>query len=95
MLSACLGATSGAEKSAPSADVGIASLAERSVSAPALRRVPRHSVRANGLLPSPHRIGGRSEWEMEMAKFYCLIAALVVFAPMALATLNQAAQIVA
>jgi hypothetical protein len=32
---------------------------------------------------------------MEMAKFYCLIAALVVFAPMALATLNQAAQIVA
>jgi hypothetical protein len=32
---------------------------------------------------------------MEMAKFYCLIAALVVFAPMAFATLNQAAQIVA
>ena len=30
-----------------------------------------------------------------MAKFYCLIAALVVFAPMAFATLNQAAQIVA
>ena len=34
-------------------------------------------------------------WEMEMAKFYCLVAALVVFAPMALATLNQAAQIYA
>ncbi len=33
--------------------------------------------------------------EMEMAKFYCLVAALVVFAPMAFATLNQAAQIVA
>jgi hypothetical protein len=35
------------------------------------------------------------DWEMEMAKFYCLVAALVVFAPMAFATLNQAAQIVA
>ncbi|HJS79624.1 MAG TPA: hypothetical protein VJ748_03295 [Vitreimonas sp.] len=34
-------------------------------------------------------------WETEMAKFYCLVAALVVFAPMAFATLNQAAQIVA
>lgn len=33
--------------------------------------------------------------ETEMAKFYCFVAALVVFAPMALATLNQAAQIVA
>jgi hypothetical protein len=33
--------------------------------------------------------------EMEMAKFYCLIAALVVFAPMAFATMNPAAQIVA
>jgi hypothetical protein len=33
--------------------------------------------------------------EMEMAKLYCLVAALVVFAPMALATLNQAAQIYA
>lgn len=34
-------------------------------------------------------------WEMEMAKFYCLVAALVVFAPMAIAMLHQAAQIVA
>lgn len=30
-----------------------------------------------------------------MTKFYSLIAALAVFAPVALATLNQAAQIVA
>jgi hypothetical protein len=58
-------------------------------------RVLRHSVKPNGQLPSPHRIDGRSEREMEMAKFYCLVAALVVFAPMAFATLNQAAQIVA
>lgn len=27
-----------------------------------------------------------------MTKFYCLVAALVVFAPVAFATLNQAAQ---
>jgi hypothetical protein len=30
-----------------------------------------------------------------MTKLYCLIAACAVFAPVALATLNQAAQIVA
>ena len=30
-----------------------------------------------------------------MPKFYCLVAALAVFAPLAFATLNQAAQIVA
>lgn len=30
-----------------------------------------------------------------MSKFYCLIAALAVFAPIAYSTLNQAAQIVA
>lgn len=30
-----------------------------------------------------------------MTKFYALVAALAVFAPAALATLNQAAQIVA
>jgi hypothetical protein len=70
-------------------------VAEWSVSARDLRRAPRHSSKANGQLPSPHRIDGRSEREMEMAKFYCLVAALVVFAPMAFATLNQAAQIVA
>lgn len=35
------------------------------------------------------------EMEKEMAKFYCLVAALAVFAPFAFATLNQAAQIVA
>ncbi len=33
--------------------------------------------------------------EQEMTKFYCLVAALAVFAPLAFATLNQAAQIVA
>jgi hypothetical protein len=33
--------------------------------------------------------------EPEMTKFYCLVAALAVFAPVAFATLNQAAQIVA
>jgi hypothetical protein len=32
---------------------------------------------------------------MEMAKFYCLVAALAVFAPMAFAVMNQASQIVA
>jgi hypothetical protein len=32
--------------------------------------------------------------EQEMAKFYCLVAALAVFAPLAFATINQAAQIV-
>lgn len=30
-----------------------------------------------------------------MTKFYCLIAALAVFAPVAMSTLNQAAMIVA
>jgi len=30
-----------------------------------------------------------------MTKFYALVAALAVFAPVAMATLNQAAQIVA
>ena len=30
-----------------------------------------------------------------MTRLYCLLAALVVFAPMAFATLSQAAQIVA
>lgn len=30
-----------------------------------------------------------------MTKLYCLLAALVVFAPVAFATVNQAAQIVA
>lgn len=30
-----------------------------------------------------------------MTKFYCLFAALAVFAPVAFATLNQAAQMVA
>jgi hypothetical protein len=33
--------------------------------------------------------------EQEMTRFYALVAALVVFAPVAFATLNQAAQIVA
>ena len=44
-----------------------------------------------------HRIDGdpRDQTEPQMTKFYALIAALAVFAPMALATLNQAAQIVA
>lgn len=30
-----------------------------------------------------------------MTKFYCLIAAALMFAPMAMATMNQAAMIVA
>jgi hypothetical protein len=30
-----------------------------------------------------------------MTKFYCLVAALAVFVPVAFATMNQAAQIVA
>lgn len=29
-----------------------------------------------------------------MSKFYCLVAALAVFAPLAFATMNQAAQMV-
>jgi hypothetical protein len=33
--------------------------------------------------------------EQEMAKLYCLVAALAVFAPFAFATMNQAAQMVA
>jgi hypothetical protein len=33
--------------------------------------------------------------ELQMTKLYCLVAALAVFAPIAFATLNQAAQIVA
>jgi hypothetical protein len=33
--------------------------------------------------------------EQEMTKFYALVAALAVFAPIAFATLNQAAQIYA
>jgi hypothetical protein len=33
--------------------------------------------------------------EHDMTKFYCLIAAAAVFAPIALMTLNQAAMIVA
>jgi hypothetical protein len=37
----------------------------------------------------------REMTELEMTKFYCLVAALVVFAPAAFATMNQAAQIVA
>jgi hypothetical protein len=37
----------------------------------------------------------RADGAKEMAKLYCLVAALAVFAPMAFATLNQAAQIVA
>jgi hypothetical protein len=31
--------------------------------------------------------------ELEMTKFYALVAALAVFAPFAMAVLNQAAQI--
>jgi hypothetical protein len=38
-----------------------------------------------------NRFGGAKQ----MTKFYALIAACAVFAPMAFATLNQAAQIVA
>ncbi len=37
----------------------------------------------------------RDEGATHMTKFYALIAACAVFAPMAFATLNQAAQIVA
>lgn len=50
----------------------------------------------NGPLASPHRVAviRTEEMELEMAKFYCLVAALAVFAPVAFATLNQAAQIV-
>ena len=33
--------------------------------------------------------------ELEMTKVYCLLAALVVFAPVAFATLSKAAEIVA
>lgn len=33
--------------------------------------------------------------EHEMTKFYCLIAAVAAFLPVAMATLNQAAMIVA
>jgi hypothetical protein len=33
--------------------------------------------------------------EHEMTKFYCLIAAAAVFLPVAMATMNQAAMIVA
>jgi hypothetical protein len=33
--------------------------------------------------------------EHEMSKFYCLIAAVAVFLPVAMATMNQAAMIVA
>lgn len=39
--------------------------------------------------------GPNEELEQEMTKFYALVAALAVFAPVAFATLNQAAQIVA
>jgi hypothetical protein len=43
----------------------------------------------------PCRIDQRpgEEMELEMTKFYALVAALAVFAPFALTVLNQAAQI--
>jgi hypothetical protein len=37
----------------------------------------------------------KSFWESEMTKLLCIAAALALFAPAALATLTQAAQIVA
>jgi len=41
-------------------------------------------------------IGSRLiQMEQEMTKFYALVAALAVFAPLAFATMNQAAQMVA
>jgi hypothetical protein len=49
-------------------------------------------------LSSPHRIDDdptKEEAEPEMTKLFALLAACIVFAPMALAALNQAAQIVA
>ena len=44
-----------------------------------------------------HRIDGRFDERRsrEMTKFYCLVAALAVFAPFAFATMNQAALMVA
>jgi hypothetical protein len=38
---------------------------------------------------------GLASWSTEMTRFYAFVAAFAVFAPLAFATLNQAAQIVA
>jgi hypothetical protein len=56
----------------------------------------RHSDIPKPRIPSPYRSDDASDrGANQMSKFYALIAACAVFAPMAFATLNQAAQIVA
>ena len=69
----------------------------RPVAAFALPRDVRHSDKANGPLPSISSDRWRSERPngARNDQFYALVAALAVFAPVAFATLNQAAQIVA
>jgi hypothetical protein len=60
-------------------------------------RDPCHGDKAGRSVASGHRIDGdpRDKTEPQMTKLLALIAACAVFAPMAFATLNQAAQIVA
>ena len=61
-------------------------------------RDTRHSVQAHPLVPWDQRddaIDQLRDREHQMTKFYCLIAAAAMFVPMVMATLNQAAMIVA
>lgn len=61
-------------------------------------RDSRHSVQAHPLIPWDQRddaIDQLRDRERQMTKFYCLIAAAAMFVPMVMATLNQAAMIVA
>ena len=61
-------------------------------------RDSRHSVQAHPLIPWDQRddaIDQLRDREHQMTKFYCLIAAAAMFVPMVMATLNQAAMIVA
>jgi hypothetical protein len=59
-------------------------------------RARGHSDEVSVALGSLHRSDdASSRGARPMTKFYALIAACAVFAPMAFATLNQAAQIVA
>jgi len=49
----------------------------------------------NNAIPSPHRITVIRQGEIQMTKFYSLIAAAALFAPFAMSMMTQAAQIVA
>ena len=63
-----------------------------------LHRDTCHIVQAAPLIPWDQRddaIDQAGAGEQQMTKFYCLIVAAAMFAPVAMAALNQAAMIVA